>query len=149
MHVFTPLSPDRRVERPTYVWLAVALELFTALGAIPVGLMLLSDTSGGAVGFKAGWIEATIFGSYLLPGIYLFAVNGIGMLVLAVLTVQRHRWAPMLTGALGAGLVIWIGVQVLVMPEVSYLQAIFGAIGVVLIGVSVAWLRRTNLLRLR
>ena len=66
------------------------------------------------------------------------------MLVLAVLTVQRNRWAPSLTGALGAGLVIWIGVQVLVMPEVSYLQAIFGAIGVVLTVIGVAWLRRTG-----
>ena len=147
--MFTPLTPDRRVERPTYAWIAVALELFTALGAIPFGLMLLSDTSGGAVGFKAGWIESTIFGSYLLPGLYLFAVNGLGMLVLAVLTVQRHRWAPMLTGALGAGLVIWIGVQVLVMPEVSYLQAIFGAIGVVLTVIGVAWLRRTGQPRIR
>jgi hypothetical protein len=145
--VFTPLSPDRRVERPAYAWLAVVLELFTACGAIPVGLMLLTDPSGGSVGFPRGWIEATIFGSYLVPGMYLLAVNGIGMLVLAALTVQRHRWSPWLTGVLGTGLVIWIGVQLLVMPEVSFLQAMFGTIGLVLMGVSVAWLRRIGQLR--
>lgn len=147
--MFTPLPTDRRVERPGYVWLAVVLELFTALGAIPVGLMLLTDTTGASVGFPKGWIEATIFGTYLLPGLYLLLVNGIGMLVLAGLTIQRHRWAPWLTGVLGAGLVIWIAVQLVVMPEVSFLQAMFGAIGVVLVGVSVAWLRRLGELRLR
>ena len=146
--MFTPLSADRRVERPSYVWLAVVLELFTALGAIPVGLMLLTDTTGGSVGFPRGWIESSIFGTYLLPGLYLLAMNGVGMLVLAALSIQRHRWAPWLTGVLGTGLVIWIGVQLLVMPEVSYLQAMFGAIGIVLMGVSVAWLRRIGQLRL-
>jgi hypothetical protein len=110
--------------------------------------MLLTDTSGGSVGFPKGWIEATIFRTYLLPGLYLLASNGVGMLVLAGLTVQRHRWAPWLTGVLGTGLVIWIGVQLLVMPEVSYLQAMFGGAGLVLMAVSVAWLRRTSQLRL-
>ena len=76
--MFTPLPADRRIERPSYVWLAVALELFTALGAIPFGLMLLSDTSGGAVGSNAGWIESTIFGSYLVPGLYLLVRTGSG-----------------------------------------------------------------------
>lgn len=146
--MFSPISADRRVERPAYAWLAVALELFTALGAIPVGVMLLTDTSGASVGFPSGWIEATVFGSYLVPGLYLLGANGIGMLVLAVMTIQRHRWAPALTGILGAGLVIWIGVQLVVMPEVSGLQAVFGAIGIVLVAISVAWLRRVGGLRL-
>jgi hypothetical protein len=146
--VFTPISPDRRIERPAWVWIAVAGELFTALGAIPVGIMLLTDTSGASVGFPRGWIEATVFGTYLLPGLYLFLVNGIGMLVLAALSVQRHRWAPPLTAALGTGLVIWIGVQLLVMPEVSALQALFGGIGVVLVAVGAAWMRRLGGLHL-
>jgi hypothetical protein len=146
--VFTPLSADTRIERPAYAWLAIALEVFTALGAIPVGVMLLTDPSGAGVGFPAGWIEATPFGSYLVPGLYLFAMNGLGMLVLAVLSVQRHRWAPALTVVLGAGLLVWIGVQVIVMPETSSLQAAFGAIGLTLVVVGVAWLRRLGHLRL-
>jgi hypothetical protein len=142
--MFTPLSADRRVERPGYVWLAIALEVFTALGAIPVGMMLLTDTTGATVGFPSGWIEATPFGSYLLPGLYLLLMNGVGMLVLAALSISRHRYAPWLTGILGAGLVIWIAVQLVVMPETSFLQATFGVIGIVLSVVSVAWLRRTG-----
>jgi hypothetical protein len=146
--VFQPLPADRRVERPAYVWLAIPLELFTAMGAIPVGLMLLTDPSGAGVGFPPGWIEGTAFGSYFLPGVYLLLMNGIGMIVLAWLSVLRHRYAPWMTGVLGMGLVIWIGVQLFVMPEFSPLQAIYGAIGFVLVAISVAWLRRTGQLRL-
>jgi hypothetical protein len=146
--VFTPLSADARIERPAYAWLAIALEVFTAVGAVPVGVMLLTDPSGAGVGFPAGWIEATPFGSYFLPGIYLFAVNGVGMLVLAALSVRRHRSAPALTVVLGTGLLVWIGVQVIVMPETSTLQAAFGAIGLTLVAVGVAWLRRLGSMRL-
>ena len=127
---------------------AVILELATAIGAIPVGIMLITDPSGAGVGFPAGWIEATPFGSYLVPGLYLLLANGVGMLLVAGLTLVRHWTAPWLTGVLGSGLAIWIGVQLLVMPEVSVLQAIYGAIGLVLAAASVAWLRRTRQLRL-
>jgi hypothetical protein len=136
------------IERPAYAWVAVVLEVFTALGAIPVGLQLVTDPTGASVGFPAGWIEGTPFGSYLAPGLYLLLMNGIGMLVVAALSVIRHPAAPWLTGVLGVGLTIWIGVQLAVMPETSFLQVIFGIIGLVLAAIGVAWLRRTGQLRL-
>jgi uncharacterized membrane protein len=95
-----------------------------------------------------GWIEATPFGSYLVPGLYLLAVNGLGMLALAALTVRRHWLAPWLTGTLGVGLIIWIFVQLLVMPETMILQWIFLVVGLVLGFVALFWLRRTEQLRL-
>ena len=62
--MFAPLSTDRRIERPGYAWLAIALELFTAFGAIPVGLMLLSDPSGRRR-LPGGLDRGHAFGSYL------------------------------------------------------------------------------------
>lgn len=143
------VRPGAKVERPTYALLAVPLELFTAIGAIPVGISFLTDPTGAAMGLPRGWIEATVFGSYLVPGLYLVAINGIAMLVAAGLTITGHWTAPWLTAVLGAGLLIWILVQVLVMPEVSPLQALFLAIGLALIAIGVAWLNRTGQLRLR
>ncbi len=142
------MPATRRVDRPAYVWLAGVLALFTAAGAIPVGLQLVTDTTGASIGFPAGWIEATPFGSYLIPGLYLLLMNGAGMLILSGLIVMRHWSAPWLTGILGSGLVIWILVQLVVMPEFSFLQAIFGAIGIVQAAISVVWLRATGQLRL-
>ncbi len=147
MHVhLIPATP--RVRRPAYAWLAAALALFTAAGAIPVGIQLITDTTGASIGFPAGWIESTPFGSYLIPGVYLLLMNGVGMLIVAALIVVRHWTAPWLTGILGSGLVIWILVQLVVMPEFSFLQAIFGIVGLLLAGISVAWLRETDQLRL-
>jgi hypothetical protein len=147
MHV--ELMPrESRVERPWFAWIGVALEIVTAAGAIPVGLMFLDDPTGRALQLTPGWIEATPFGSYFIPGLYLLAVNGFGMLALAVLTVRRHWLAPWLTGALGVGMIIWITVQIVSLPETMWLTWVFLAIGFILGFIALFWLRRTGQLRL-
>lgn len=138
------LSKPGTVERPVYVWLAVALEVFTGVLAIPVGILFITDPTGQSLQIPQGWIERTVFGSYLIPGLYLLVVNGAGMLVLAGLSVMRNWSAPWLTGALGVGLIIWIAVQLLVMPETMFLQPIFLAVGFALGFVALFWLRRTG-----
>ena len=139
---------SHRVERPRYAWIAVVLELATALTAIPVGWMLMTDPSGAGIGLPSSWIEGSPFGSYLIPGLYLFAMNGIGMVVVAGLTVMRHWSAPWLTGALGVGLIVWILVQLAIMPETMWLQWTFLAVGIVMGFVALFWLRRTDQLRI-
>jgi hypothetical protein len=62
--------------------------------------------------------------------------------------VRRHWTAPWLTGVLGVGLIIWILVQLAVMPETMILQWIFLATGIALGFVALFWLRRTGQLRL-
>jgi len=142
------LTADRPIERPTYAWLAVVLQIGTALTAVPVGFSLMTDTTGSGIGLPPEWIRGSVFGSYFLPGLYLFAMNGIGMLVAALLIVARHWAAPWLTGILGAGLVIWILVQLAIMPEVMWLQWTFLAVGIALGLIALFWLRRTGQLRL-
>ena len=144
----TIVPASHRVERPAYAWIAAAAAVFTGILAIPVGLMFIADPTGAMIGLPPGWIEDTFFGSYLLPGIYLFAVNGIGMLALAVLIAIRHWTAPWLTASLGVGLIVWILVQLAIMPETMVLQWIFLAVGLVLGFVALFWLRRTGQLRL-
>jgi len=136
-----------RVDRPSWVWIAVALEVFTAIGAIPVGLMFLADPTGKLVQVPQGWIEATVFGSYVVPALYLLFVNGAGMLALAALTVRRHWIAPWLTGTLGVGLILWILVEILLLPETMFLTWIFLATGLALGFVALFWLRHTGQLR--
>lgn len=142
------LSTTPRVDRPAYVWVAIVLEILTGVLAIPVGLMLIADPSGAIMQLPAGWIEATPFGTYAIPGLYLVAVNGFGMLLLAGLSIVRHWVAPWLTGALGVGLIVWILVQILVMPETMILTWVFLSIGFVLGFIALFWLRRTGQLRL-
>jgi hypothetical protein len=140
-------AADARIERPGYAWIGVATEVFVGIMAVPVGLVMIADPHGSPVGIPHEWIADSPFGSYLLPGIFLLAVNGIGQLVAAGLAIARHWLAPWLMGALGIGLIVWIGVQVLIIP-LSFLQPLIFAIGVVQGFVSLFWLRRLGLLRL-
>lgn len=145
---FHVIPSARPLARPRYVWLAFVAALSTGIAAIPVGLMFMLDPSGGTIGLTSGWIEATPFGSYFVPGLYLLAVNGLGMLLLAVLIVLRHWSAPWLTAILGVGLIIWILVQLAVLPERMVLQWIFLGTGLLLGLVALSWLRQTGQLRL-
>ena len=148
MHIeFEPRS--HQIERPRYVWPAVGLEVLTGILAIPVGWSFIQDPTGQAMGLTQGWIESTVFGSYLIPGLYLLAINGVGMLALAALTVRRHWIAPWLTGALGVGLMTWIAVQIVTLPETSMLTWVFLTIGFALGLVGLFWLRHTGQVRLR
>lgn len=138
----------RQIERPSFVWIAVALEIVTGIAAVPVGWSFIQDPTGRALGIPQGWIEATVFGSYLIPGLYLLAMNGFAMIALALLTVRRHWIAPWLTGALGIGLIIWIAVEIVLLPETMILTWVFLGTGFALGFVSLFWLRQTGHLRL-
>ena len=135
------------IDRPGYAWIGVATQVFVGLMAVPVGLMMIIDPNGSPVGIPNEWIADSPFGSYLVPGIFLLAVNGIGQLVAAALAIARHWSAPWLMGALGVGLIVWIGVQVLIIP-LSFLQPLIFAIGVIQGFVALFWLRRLGPLRL-
>ena len=139
---------SHQIERPSYVWIAVVLEILTGVLAVPVGWSFIQDPTGSALGIPQGWIESTVFGTYLIPGLYLLAVNGFAMFALAALTVRRHWTAPWLTGALGVGLIIWIAVEIVTLPETMILTWVFLAIGFVLGFIALFWLRRTGQMRL-
>ena len=128
-----------RVPMPRFAWIGVVLEILTAVLAIPVGLIFITDPTGASMGIE-GWLDGTIFGNFLVPGLYLLVVNGIGMLLLALLTVIRRPIAPWLTGALGIGLMIWISVQLALISDTMILQPLFFAVGLALGFIALFWL---------
>ena len=147
MHI--DIAPrSRRIERPAYVWIAIVLEILTGILAVPVGWSFIQDPTGQALGLPQGWIEASVFGSYLIPGLYLVVMNGFAMFAAAALAVRRHWIAPWLTGALGVGLIMWIMVEVVTLPETMILTWIFLGVGFALGFVALFWLRLSGQLRL-
>ena len=140
--------PHQPLVRPAWVWTAIVLEVMTGVLAVPVGWAFLQDPTGRALGIPAGWIEGTPFGTYFVPGLYLLAMNGFAMLAAAWLSVRRHWLAPWLTGTLGVGLIIWILVEIVTLPETMLLTWVFLVVGLALGFVALFWLRRTGQLRL-
>jgi hypothetical protein len=80
---------------------------------------------------RAELLEETPFVTYLVPGIVLFAVNGLGSLAGAIASFARHRYAGEAAMALGAFLVAWILVQVYWMSGFHWLHWLYLSLGIV------------------
>jgi len=106
------------------------LQIFIGIGAVPVGFMFIVDPTGASLGFPLEWIADTLFQNYLVPGIFLFTVNGIGSLMGAFLTWRRHPLTSLAAVGLGAFLMAWIVVQVITLgPPPHWLQILYFVLG--------------------
>jgi hypothetical protein len=79
------------------------------------------------------YLEGSPFDSYVVPGLVLASVLGGVHLVAFVLLARRHRRALLATVVAGYAAVIWIVVQMTIIPF-SVLQAIYVALGLGEIG---------------
>src|SRR5215212_5819566 len=87
----TPTQP-----RPLSLYLLTACLLFLAPGALYGGAALLADINGTPMGMPAEWLQGTIFPNFLVPGLFLFVVFGVGSVILLYALLRRPsvRWSP-------------------------------------------------------
>lgn len=107
----------------------LVLQVLVALTAAAGGLALALGPSIGSLGITppTDLLEGSPFDSYLGPGLILLVVVGGSHLLAFLLLLRRHRWAPAAAAVAGCGIVIWIFVQMVIIPF-SFLQAAyFGA----------------------
>ena len=107
------------------------IQLFVALGALPVGYLFIIHPDGSAVGMNVEMLANSPFSDFLIPGIALFVFNGIFHLIDAFFCFFKLKIAPYIGAILGIGLLIWILVQVYSVGLNSYLQPVFFSIGMV------------------
>lgn len=108
----------------------VGVEIFVGLGALYGGGGLVADPTGGALGMPLTLLAGSPFADFLVPGVTLLLVNGVGSLVAAALALARWRSAGALGVALGAFLVAWILLQMLWIGAISWFQPVILACGV-------------------
>ena len=108
-----------------------ALQGFIGVSAVVAGAMMLLDPTGALVGLDASWLSTSPFESYLIPGVVLFVVNGLGSLVGAVMTYRGHARAGLAALGLGAFLVAWIVAQLVWLEGASAFQPIYLILGLV------------------
>jgi len=107
------------------------IQILVGLGAAVSGAILMVAPSGTLLQMPLDMLKGTPFDDFLVPGIILFLVNGIGQIVAGVLTLRRHRFAGYLGAVLGFGLMIWIFVQVNMIGGRHILQYSYFMIGVI------------------
>lgn len=101
---------------------------FLALNAMAGGALLMLAPDGSLLQLPSGFMHGTLFADYFWPGVILFGVLGLGHSVGFVLTLRRSPSASRTALILGAGTLIWIGVQVL-MTELFWLQGMIAVLG--------------------
>jgi hypothetical protein len=112
-----------------YYFALGSLQLITALGAIPAGLGYLSDVSGRGMGVTTELLANSPLKSFLLPGLFLLFVNGIGHAAGAWCSFRMLNAAGMSGIVLGTLLSLWIIIQVYWIGYGSMLQPLFLVIG--------------------
>lgn len=105
------------------------LQLFIGLGAVGGGLALVLEPSGSNLGIPLELLKRSPFSTYLVPGIVLLVVNGLGSLMGAAASFTRHRYAGESAMALGVFLVAWITLQVFWFSGFHWLHALYLGLG--------------------
>ena len=121
---------------------AVVLEILLSVGALGGGLVLMVAPRGEIMPLPLSALAGSPFDTYLVPGLILFGVLGLGPLVAARLAWLRQPVAPTAAFVVGAGLLIWVAVEVAIIGYSNEppLQAIYAILGVAILLVAVRWL---------
>jgi hypothetical protein len=134
----TTRAPVRSTVRRPWARVALsALELFVGLSAVMGGLQLVRT----GFGMPAGWLAHTPFTSWVVPGVLLLAAVALPHLVAFALTVADHPRAAVASALVGAALIGWIGVQILVLRRYFFLQPLIASLGAAELALALAWVR--------
>lgn len=116
------------------------LQLFIGLGAVGGGLGLVLEPSGANLGMPLEMLNHSPFSDFLIPGIVLLTVNGLGSIAGSVLNFKLFQYAAEIALALGAFLVAWILIQVYWIHSFHWLHALYLSLGI--IELALGWLLR-------
>ena len=141
VHPHMDVIPRPHLDR--YGKLAVGLLVVLGLGALAGGIALLAKPDGSVMHFDVAILEGSPFADFMIPGLILGGLFGVGSLVTAVLGIQRSRIAPFLAFAIGAGQMVWIVVELAIIGEFSFLHPTMFLIGFGIAAAAIPWGRAT------
>ena len=120
--------------RPVNVYILMGSIVFQGLSGLLGGIRLVLDPTGESIQIPLSWLAGSPFDDYLIPGLILFFVLGIFPLVVFYGMLKKTTWSWFAALLVGAGLIIWIAVEILIIgyhPQPP-LQAIYGALGLII-----------------
>jgi hypothetical protein len=131
---------------PLSFWLLLVLLAFLGIGALGGGAFLVIDPSGASMQWSLEALNGSPFQNYLIPGLLLFTVFGVGSIVVITALLLRPTWSfatslTRFTGkhwawsaafSIGLGQIIWIITEVFTVSISSWLQPVCAATGVLI-----------------
>lgn len=116
------------MKKSTLTFLGIFQSL-VAIAAIPAGISMLLAPDGSGVGMSTDILENAPFKNFLIPGLFLVFINGMGHAMGAILSfkasAQTGRWAM----GLGLLLIGWISLQIYFIGLRHFLQPLFFGLG--------------------
>lgn len=106
------------------------LHAFVGIGAMGGGVMAILFPKG-PTGMSADALEHSPFNDFLIPGIILFAVIGLGNVFSAVTIHKKAKYQGYISSVFSWALVIWIVVQCIILRAIVFLHVIYLIIGLV------------------
>lgn len=119
----------------------IALLLFLGLTACIGGVSLIT-TNG--MGMPIAWLSNTPFPNFIIPGLILLFIVGGTSLLAAFLQIKNHKYAIEASVTAGFGILIWIFVELMILPHASFLQAIYFGIGILILILSMFLLKKAH-----
>lgn len=113
--------------------LLIIVLAFLSLSGLGGGIGFVLDPSGENVGVPNNLLDNVPFSTFLIPGLWLLIVYGIGSAVIIYGLVRRQSWAEMAGMLLGVVLIGWIIGQVILWGDPMWLQYLYFVVGVTLV----------------
>jgi len=107
------------------------VQVFIAVGALPAGLSLIINPDGTDMGLPLDLLSDSPFKDFLIPGIFLFTLNGLLPAIGAYFSFTRKKHAGILGIGLGIILMLWISIQVYFIGLSHFLQYLYFIIGLI------------------
>jgi len=119
--------------------LAIGALILLGIGAIAGGLALVAAPDGSVMQFDTALLAGSPFSDFLVPGLILAGLFGVGSLLVAVAGIRRARPAPFCAFAIGCAQMVWIVVELAIIRELSFLHPTMFVLGLVIAAASIPW----------
>jgi hypothetical protein len=119
--------------------ITIASLITLGLGAVAGGIALAVKPDGSVMHFDVKLLAGSPFTDFLVPGLILGGLFGVGSLVVAGMGLRRSPVAPFLAFAIGCGQMIWIVVELAIIREFSFLHPTMFGIGLLIAVAAVPW----------
>jgi len=124
--------------------LLYGLHLFVGIGAMLGGLAAITNPKA-PLGISVEVLKNSPFSNFLIPGIILFIIIGIGNVFSALMFRFKSRFQGYISSVFSWALVIWIVVQCIMLNDIAFLHVLFFIIGLIQAGLSMAILFESGL----
>ena len=122
---------------------SIGLHFLIGIGGLAGGYGAVSNPNA-PMGASTELLKNGPFENFLIPGLFLMIVIGLGNLIVGTMVIKKHALWPYFSGAMGAILISWIVIQCFVLSAIAALHVIFFIFGAILGLIALAFLYRNK-----